>query len=122
VHAHMASQLLSVAMDQRPLMKVLPQWHGFPIGDVGWILGWTVLGGAMSSWLRMRNLKSRRLGWLLGWLLAFAGISGGLFYGSLIALTQGLWLPLIPTLLSVLLAGSCVVWVGTRKAHSSSGG
>ncbi|MEM9001945.1 MAG: CHASE2 domain-containing protein [Cyanobacteria bacterium P01_F01_bin.86] len=120
VHAHMASQLLSVALDQRPLMKGLPQWHGLPWGDTVWVLGWAMLGGAMSRWLRRRGVKSHCLGWLLSWLLAFVALGWLLFYGSVVALTQGLWLPLVPTLLSVLLTGSCVVLRGTPKARSSS--
>ena len=121
VHAHMASQLLSVTLDQRPLLQVLPQWRGFPLAEVGWIVAWTLLGSSFSVWWWVRNLKSRPLGWLLGWVLAFAAISWGLAYGALVALIHGLWLPLIPTLLSVLLAGSCVVLRGTFKARSSSG-
>ena len=117
VHAHKVSQLLSTVLDQRPLLQALPQWQGFPWADGVWILGWSLAGGGISRGLSAGTIKLRRSGLLLGWLLAFAGMSLGLFYCCLLALTQGLWLPFIPALLSVLLAGSFVVFRGTSKGH-----
>ena len=117
VHAHKVSQLLSTVLDQRPLMKALPQWQSFPWADGAWVLGWSLVGGGISSGLSARMIKFGRSGWLLGWLLAFTGVSWGLFYGCLLALAQGLWLPFIPALLSVLLTGSFVVVKGTSRVH-----
>ncbi|MEM8810924.1 MAG: CHASE2 domain-containing protein, partial [Cyanobacteria bacterium P01_G01_bin.38] len=113
VHAHMVSQLLSAVLDQRPLIRVLPQWRSLQWGDGLWILTWSLIGGGVSSWWVSRQVQTFR--WLLLWALALAVIGGGLSYLSLIAITQGLWLPLMPTLLSVLLTGGLVVLKGISK-------
>ncbi|MBE7384728.1 MAG: CHASE2 domain-containing protein [Leptolyngbya sp. SIO1E4] len=113
LHAHMVSQLLSAVLDQRPLIKVLPQWRSFQWGDAGWILGGSLLSGGVSHWVHTRRLRSRRLGLRLGWrlgaILTLVAMTWGLSYLCLVALSQGLWLPLIPTGLSVLLTGGFVV-------------
>ncbi|MEO1348650.1 MAG: CHASE2 domain-containing protein [Cyanobacteria bacterium J06635_15] len=110
VHAHMASQLLSAVIDRRPLIAELPQRWNFPWGDGGWILAWALFGGGVSGGLRTRKNQLRRLGLLLTWTLAMVGLSWGLTSLCLWALAQGLWLPLIPPILSVLLTGSFVLF------------
>ena len=117
VHAHMASQLLSAVLDHRPLISVLPQWRGLQWGDGAWLLAWSLLGGGLSTALNTRKTKLRRTRWLL-MALAFATLSWGLFHLCVIALTQGLWLPLIPALLGVLITGGLVVIRGEVKTLS----
>ncbi|MDJ0708690.1 MAG: CHASE2 domain-containing protein [Leptolyngbyaceae cyanobacterium MO_188.B28] len=114
VHSHMVSQLLSAVLDQRPQIGVLPQWRGLQWGDGVWLMAWSLIAGGISSGLNARKTKLRRSAWLL-LSLAFAALSWGLFHLCVIALTQGLWLPLIPTLLGVLLTGGWVVIGGVSR-------
>ena len=114
VHTHMVSQLLSAVLDQRPLIGALPQWRSVQWADGGWILAWSLIAGGISSGLHACKTKSRRSSWL--WMaLTFAVLSWGLFHLCLIALTHGLWLPLIPALLSVFLTGGLVVIKGVSR-------
>ncbi|NEP19840.1 MAG: CHASE2 domain-containing protein [Leptolyngbya sp. SIO4C1] len=116
VHAHMVSQLLGAVLDQRPLIGGLPQWRGLLWGDGVWIFA-GALGGGASSWLNSRQTR-RRWAWVVRLALALAIVSWGLFYLGLIALVQGLWLPLIPALLSGLLTGGLLAFQRAQKLHS----
>ncbi|MEO0455302.1 MAG: CHASE2 domain-containing protein [Cyanobacteria bacterium P01_A01_bin.114] len=110
IHAHMVSQLLSAVQDQRPLIRVLPLglW-----GRGGWILGGSLIGGSIASWLRIRKTRWLRSGLLLG--LILAGLSWGLFHICVTALSQGLWLPFVPVILSIWVAGYFwVIWETAR--------
>ncbi|MGD1898976.1 MAG: CHASE2 domain-containing protein [Phormidesmis sp.] len=109
IHAHVLSQLLSTVLDQRPLIRVLPQWRNFQWGETGWIFSWALVGGAAGSLLSLRRVRSRSLAGLLGSLLAFGGLSGVIFSLCSVAIVQGLWLPVVPALLSVLLTGGFVL-------------
>lgn len=95
LQAQMVSQLLSAALDNRPLLGMLPWW-----GDTLWIWGWSLIGGVV-VW------DARRVGdrfMLIGFTLAL------LFGGCLILLIQGVWVPLIPCGLGIVLMGSWVAF------------
>jgi CHASE2 domain-containing sensor protein len=97
IQAHLTSQLLSAALDNRPLIWVLPQWGPVQWGDALWVFAWSLLGGGLSWVLRKRRI-------LLG--LAFGALLGLLYHLCLILLAQGGWMPLIPSALAVLATGS----------------
>ncbi|MEM9265806.1 MAG: CHASE2 domain-containing protein [Cyanobacteria bacterium P01_F01_bin.13] len=90
VHAHGVSQVLAAVLDNRSLMWVLPQWGWFQWADLLWIWGWAVVGGLL-VW-RIRSIL-------------VLGVSGvvvifGLRQICLLILTQGGWVPFVPTLLA----------------------
>ncbi len=93
VHAHMISQLLSAVEDQRRLIDWLPVW-----GNGIWLFGWSMAGG-LGGW-RFRRYGQHFLA---------LGLGIGILYGCCwIALLQGLWLPLIPPLIALVLTGGTV--------------
>jgi CHASE2 domain-containing sensor protein len=95
IHAHMVSQILSAVIDKRPLMWVLPQWQGIQWGDAVFVWLVAVTGGLL-AW------RSRSL-------LVLAIASGGmifvLYQGSLVILTFGGWMPLVPAVLALVATG-----------------
>ncbi|MBE9115937.1 CHASE2 domain-containing protein [Lusitaniella coriacea LEGE 07157] len=82
VHAHMVSQMLSAAMEDRTLIWTLPQW-----GDALFVLAWSVAGGFL-AW------RSRTLLFLL---LKLSLASIILHQLCLVFLIYGGWMPLIPS-------------------------
>ncbi|MCC3409116.1 MAG: CHASE2 domain-containing protein [Microcoleus sp. PH2017_10_PVI_O_A] len=95
IHAHMVSQILSAVIDKRPLLWVLPQFQGFQWGDAVFVWLVAVTGGLL-AW-RARSL------------LVLAIASGGmifvLYQGSLVILTFGGWMPLVPAVLALVATG-----------------
>lgn len=100
VHAHMVSQILSAVFENRPQIGGLPQWRNLQWGDTAWILGSSLFAGMV-----VQRLRSRLL-WLGG---AIAILAIGLYQVSLISLTGGIWLPLIPALFAIFLSASSVI-------------
>ncbi|MEB3211178.1 MAG: CHASE2 domain-containing protein, partial [Leptolyngbyaceae bacterium] len=86
IQAHMASQLVSAVLDQRPLIWAWPMW-----GDVLWVLGWSGLSGAIAWWGRSRYR-------VIGLTLGLAGVVIGVSYGLLLI---GGWMPLVPSLMAI---------------------
>ncbi|MBE9069059.1 CHASE2 domain-containing protein [Leptolyngbya cf. ectocarpi LEGE 11479] len=87
VQAQMTSQLISAALGERPVLRVWPF-----IGDVLWLGFWAMVG-----WRAMLTRQLR-------WRLMLAGASLVLLLGSsLLLLTGGIWVPLVPAALT---------WVG----------
>ncbi|MBW4518344.1 MAG: CHASE2 domain-containing protein [Scytolyngbya sp. HA4215-MV1] len=101
VHAHAVSQILSAVLEQRPLIQSWAEW-----AEWLWIWGWTVGSGIIA-------LYNRRLGFFLIVLIGSSAVLWGICYG--LFLTQGLWLPLIPTL-----AGVIVAALGVRLADTAN--
>lgn len=94
VHADMLSQILSAVIDKRPLVWAFPQW-----GDTLWVFAWSIMGGVL-TW-RLRSL-------------VYLGLAGSatllvLHQICLIILTQGGWIPLIPSGLALLSTGIILV-------------
>lgn len=94
LHAEMASQLLSAALDKRVMLWVLPKW-----GEALWIWSWAMLGGVL-TWYGQRKFSS----WLL---TAIALVILGFSCWAL--LIFGGWLPLIPTALALFITGRAVI-------------
>ncbi|MBD1847050.1 CHASE2 domain-containing protein [Cyanobacteria bacterium FACHB-63] len=99
LHANIVSQLLSAALEGRPLIR---PWSK-PLEGL-WILVWTGIG-ALISW----QFKSpTRL--ISGAVLASSGLVGG-GYGAFLL---GWWLPVAPALLG-LWGGAIALWLVTNK-------
>ncbi len=113
VHAHMVSQLLSAVLDQRPLINQLPHGPILPWAVALWILGWSLISSIVASGLYLCQTRITKLGVFLGLISAMIGITWGLTEVSVVALTQGLWLPVVPAIFSVFLAVSCVAIMRT---------
>jgi len=115
VHAHMVSQILSAVLDKRPLVWVLPQWGGFQWGDTLWVFAWSITGGLLAWRLPWRSLsvgEAAPKG--LGKSLLYLGLAGGaatlvLHQVCLVILTQGGWMPLVPSALALFATGSILV-------------
>ncbi|NEQ23370.1 MAG: CHASE2 domain-containing protein [Microcoleus sp. SIO2G3] len=91
VQAHMVSQIVSAVLDKRPLLWWLPQW-----GDVLWVWSWSCVGG-----LLVWYLQSRRLYLILAGATALVSLYGLCF---VFLWLKGLWLPLIPSGLALVIA------------------
>lgn len=95
VHAQMVSQMLSAVLDGRSLLWVWPDW-----AEGLWIIFWSVVGGVVGTVVRSRILLIVAISAALGILVTIA-------WGSLL---YGLWLPLIPSALGLIVTGG-IVWV-----------
>lgn len=94
LHAQMVSQILSAFLDKRPLLWVWPQW-----GEVLWVWGWSFVGGVL-AWC-FRSLQSLGLA---------VGVTLGVLYGLCFCLmTQGGWVPLVPSALALVTTGGRVI-------------
>ena len=86
IQSHMVSQLLSTVLDERPLVWGLPLF-----GDLLWVLGWsTVTGGVIV----MGRSRWQQGGGLVVLIVGLAGL-------SFVALLQGGWLPLVPSVIAM---------------------
>ena len=94
VHAHAVSQILSTVLDQRPLIQ---SWAE-PI-EMLWIWVWSLGSGLMAFY-------NRRLGFFLIGVIITGGGLWGICYG--LFFSQGLWIPLVPTMLTVILTALSV--------------
>jgi CHASE2 domain-containing sensor protein len=105
IHAQMVSQLLSVVLDRRPVLRVWPAW-----GEAGWILLWALLGSALGGLARRR--------WLC-WL----GVIGGMIGAWLIAywgLLHMLWLPLVPVIIAGIVTSQFAQYLASVNRHGPS--
>ncbi|MEH1855025.1 MAG: serine/threonine protein kinase, partial [Nostoc sp.] len=78
----------------RPLLWMLPRW-----GEFIWVWGWSLIGGIIvwqfRSWLRL-GLAG------VATVCILYGVSFGLFL-------QGVWIPLVPSVLVLIVSGASVV-------------
>ena len=103
LQAQMVSQLLSAVLDHRPLLRVIPRWT-----EGVWILFWSGIG-SLCFW-RTPPVSWRNWGWFGVSCLALYGISHLLFLG-------GLWLPLVPTLLTMAIAAGLMAVLGKNRVN-----
>jgi CHASE2 domain-containing sensor protein len=102
VQAQMVSQILSAVLDDRPLLSVLPFWK-----EILWIWGWSLMGGVIGWRSLFRQHQGRSPFHLL--------LTGTVLLGILCVLSfvlfvvQGLWVPLVPSVLAFCFTGGCVV-------------
>lgn len=90
IQAQMVSQILSAVLDGRPLLWVWNVW-----GETFWIWGWSMVGGLI-AW-KVRRLPD---------LVIAASVTVAILYAvCFVFLTQGGWVPLVPSVLAFALAG-----------------
>ena len=96
VQAQAMSQILSAALDDRPLLQTWGDW-----GDGIWIWGWAVAGGIIAGGSR------RRWVWGVGTGMAI-GLLSGACWGLFVA---GKWVPWVPAGLAlVATGGGAIAW------------
>lgn len=100
LQAQMTSQLLSAVLDGRPLLSAWTFWM-----EAVWILGWALLGGILSWYIR----KPTYLG------LASIGAIAALFGSCLLLLIQlGVWVPLVPAAIALPLSAIATRGLGEK--------
>lgn len=95
IHANLISQILSAALDNRPLIKCLPE-----------VLEWLLIliaaiFGATLCWVQRHNNTQKNIT-IVSIFLASCCLLGG----SFMAFLAGWWIPVVPSLLA--LAGSAI--------------
>ncbi len=105
LQGQMTSQLISAALDNRPLI-----WYFNLEYDLLWIGAWSLVGGLV-FWGFVRPSR----------LIPASAAVLGLLYGSCyVALAgSGLWLPLVPAAIAYLVAGAGVSALSYRVRHPS---
>jgi adenylate cyclase len=101
VHAHIASQLLRMALEGARPMRTAPEWQ-----ESAWILLWTVAGSLVGLGVRSP------------WRLAIAIVGGLMGLGTLAfaAFVAGWWFPLVPSGMGWLAAaGALTAWVSYQE-------
>jgi CHASE2 domain-containing sensor protein len=93
VHAHMVSQILSAVLNNRPLLSIW-SWQ-----EIIWIAGWSIIGGFV-AWRCDKII-------IMG--VAVSGAVIILCTMCWLFLNTGVWAPLIPPLLSLILTDGAVV-------------
>ncbi|NJN22458.1 MAG: CHASE2 domain-containing protein [Leptolyngbya sp. RL_3_1] len=93
VQAQMVSHLVSGVLEGRPWIRPLPVW-----GNSLWVTAWT---GISLLLLGLGRGKDRRL-----WGPKLLGIAVVLCGSSLILLVLGLWVPVVPTAIAIMLASA----------------
>lgn len=105
VHAHLVSQLLTIAEDEENWHRPFLLWWWPWWGDGLWIWGWSLAGGY--GIYRWRQPRERLL-----------ALSGGtiLLYGSCwLALFWGGWLPLVPSVIASVLTWVTLLGIGQSQ-------
>ncbi len=102
VHANAVSQLLSAALEQRPLLQVWP-----PIFQGVWIF-LSALLGTLIAW-QIRPIQGK----LLAIALSISLLLGSTFF----AFIQGWWLPIVPPLLALLMAAIVLSAITIKQAE-----
>lgn len=93
IHADLVSQILSAALDSRPLIRV---WSK-PLEWL-WIFGWSVVGTTL-SWIGRYRGSVRQRSPLIA--ISIVLVGGGLVYGSYWAFLGGWWIPVVPPVLGL---------------------
>jgi len=100
VHANLTSQILSAALDNRPLIRT---WSEFQEGL--WVLLWSLIGTVL-SW-RLQSPQRVALG------IAIAGLV--LVAIAYNAFLQGWWIPVIPPILGLILSAIALSWFTSKQ-------
>ncbi|MDZ8188417.1 MAG: CHASE2 domain-containing protein [Nostoc sp. ChiSLP02] len=101
LQAQMISQLVSAVKDGRSILVIWPVW-----GEVLWIWSWALIGGVVA----VCDRSGIRI------LLLSSGAISILYFLSLIFFCSGVWVPLVPSLLVlVVTAGSSAIYFNSPK-------
>ncbi|ERT08370.1 adenylate and Guanylate cyclase catalytic domain protein [Lyngbya aestuarii BL J] len=98
IHANITSQIISAALDDRPLIKTaseLIEWQ--------WILIWSAIGASLTWKLRSARDVKRFLLREVGFFVLATGV---LFLTTYLGFLQGWWIPIIPPFLAM--SGSAI--------------
>ncbi|MGB3516486.1 MAG: CHASE2 domain-containing protein [Elainellaceae cyanobacterium] len=93
IHAQMTSHLVSMALGERPQIRLWSWWQ-----EVLWVVSWSIVAG-FATYLAARPLYQGLI--LIGILVIFIASA----YGFLL---MGFWVPLVPGILALLLSGLSV--------------
>ncbi len=100
IHANIASQIISAAIDGRPLIKSLPE----PL-EALWILLWSTVGGIL-SWQRRYTGGVRRFSFQRANAAILAG--GALVGSTYVAFLGGWWIPVVPPILALAMSAIAI--------------
>jgi CHASE2 domain-containing sensor protein len=100
LQAQMVSQLISAALDKRPLFRALPQW-----GEYCWIWIWSLTGGLI-SWYFHKNT------YLIIITLTISIVTLSLACFAL--LSQGCYLPLVTPMVTLVVASVQVIYLTNK--------
>lgn len=100
IHANLTSQILSAALDNRPLIRT---WSEFQEGL--WILLWSLIGTVL-CW-RLQSPQKVALG------ITIAGLV--LVSVAYTAFLEGWWIPVIPPILGLILSAIALSWFTSKK-------
>ncbi|MFK8186021.1 MAG: CHASE2 domain-containing protein [Phormidesmis sp.] len=104
VHANIVHQLISAALENRPLMTVWPS-----AANYGWVVLWVVVGGWLGSQGRQRIWMS---------VITLPLTCLGLFGISYLLFSKGLWIPVVPPILGLLLSYFSLSIATNRQAET----
>jgi diguanylate cyclase (GGDEF)-like protein len=104
VHANIASQIVSAAIDGRPLIKTIPEALEWV-----WILNWAFIG-ALVSWKLIKNQHhDRDISAFASLLIISMLVPGGiLVLSSYLFFVNGWWIPVVAPLLALSLSALCI--------------
>jgi CHASE2 domain-containing sensor protein len=103
IHANIASQIVSAALDGRPFLQVWSeQWEYF------WITGWTILGGILALLARGVSQKPIAL------VVLAALLAGSVYWAFLLAW----WIPFFPALFGAIAANILVIFYQLSKEEA----
>ena len=112
IQAHMVSQLLGAALDQRPILTVLSQWQA-----IGWMWAWALMGGLLTTWQWQRGNRRRSMVRITASLM-IAVIS--LYALCFVSLLRGKWLPFVPSMLALVVSSSILVIYCVYRSQNRS--
>ncbi|BAQ59648.1 adenylate cyclase [Geminocystis sp. NIES-3708] len=101
VHAHMTSQMLSVALDGQPLI-----WSWGEGGEIAWVYLWALMGGISILFI------PRPLIMITGQIIGVIIIVGG----GIIIFFSGGWIPIVPPLFAFFLGVTAMVSYNAYQA------
>ncbi|MFP4104072.1 CHASE2 domain-containing protein [Coleofasciculus sp.] len=102
IHADVVSQMLSAALEGRPLIQVWSEpW------EILWIVAWTVVGAILTWGQRYQGGVTLRSPIKV---VSLIFVGGGLVGGCYWAFLQGWWIPVVPPVLG--LTGSAIAIIG----------
>jgi CHASE2 domain-containing sensor protein len=93
IHAQMASQIISAVLDDRPLLRWWPQAI-----ETIWAWGWSFVGGVLICRVQSRFVQG----------IVMLTAIGSLGAVSFILFSQGIWVPLMPSALTLVFTSSSI--------------
>lgn len=97
IHANIASQILSAALDGRPMLRT---WER-PFEWL-WIIAWSGIGATVHWGMLEISLGKKQIATRCLILVIYIFLTGGiLIVGSYFAFLSGLWIPVIPSLVAL---------------------